>query len=173
MYLLPMIGQPIINGSVCSSEFISIRANETTRNGMAPYALQLPKPVNQSCTVDSLDPSKQQFLLYKVWQFEYTYYVSYRDGKGDIAARIEFLVYNIGQDVMLRCDGWDGRLNRNQTLYDPNFWFDCAEEMSIWQTELDVNHHDTRYARANYDAVSNTLSLNMSWFCDDKNPDRP
>ncbi|KAH6614441.1 hypothetical protein B0J18DRAFT_413610 [Chaetomium sp. MPI-SDFR-AT-0129] len=123
---------------------------------------------------DSLDPDKRYVLLYAPLQFEYRYYVSSRDGDGDISGRLDFLLWSVGQDVELECDGWSGKLNRNVSAqYDPDYWFDCRESIEVGQRSADPNRNKSRWTRVNYEAFRNVLSVNMSWVCDDESPGNP
>ncbi|SPQ25342.1 10ad4140-b4d8-4dbe-bca9-5eb85a5bcc56 [Thermothielavioides terrestris] len=165
----------VVNGSTCTADSpFPVSGTLVSQYTMAPYALTLPRPAAKRCTADSLNPDLRYIRLYAPLQFEYRSYKTLRDGEGLVAGRLEFLLWNVGQDTELACDGWNGRLNSNASIgqYDPNYWFDCREELDVGQSTEDPNRLRTRYARVNFDVGASLLRVNISWTCDDESPGR-
>ncbi|KAI5860000.1 hypothetical protein GGS23DRAFT_599928 [Durotheca rogersii] len=164
-------GEPVINGSTCGAAAggFAVAAGAETRNEMAPYALALPRPGAESCTLTSFDPGRQRFeldLYFKLawWYFSgETRYVDADDGRP--AGGLSWVAYYAaGGARPVRCDGWDSRLNPNGTTYDPRYWFAC------------LPHPDdpaARGARANFDPDARAVTLQVAWACADKSPGRP
>ena len=143
---------------------------------MDPYALQLPRPVERSCTRSSvlLQNEVTRNYSYELLQFDYSAYDSLSNQDGEVYGGLNFLALVQGLDVQLSCEGWNSRLNRNTSLYDPDYWFQCG----IWRdvdhgSEGGLQHDDLQTGLANFDAINYVLRLNITWACKDVDPNHP
>jgi len=147
-------------GRTCKAPDFQIDGALTSQYSMEPYALQLPKPTSDSCTVNSIVLQQERFLIYAVSDLEYAYKSAYDDG----ATSLKFKVQVPGLDVKMDCDSSDAR--PDLTNDQPLSWFGCVRPTAPSQNDL-------QDGAASYDRASNVLSLNVTWACRDKNPSHP
>lgn len=156
-------GTPIINGSVCLGPDFDIDGKIESRYAMEPYALELPNPEAPKCTVISFDPDKQYFLMDTAYVFRAHWWYFTRDGEPK--GGFDVTIRNFVTDRELSCQGFDSRLNRNATSFDPNYWFECSPSVSY----PDI----FKGMKVNYNANTGILSVGMSWSCDELSPSDP
>ncbi|KAI0451698.1 hypothetical protein F5B21DRAFT_369402 [Xylaria acuta] len=156
-------GTPVINGSLCVGSDLDIDGKIESRYAMEPYALELPNPEASKCTVLSMDPDKQYLLESTAYVFRSHWWYFERDGEPEGGFDVTILSFVTGQE--LSCSGFDSKLNPNGTDFDPDYWFDCSFPIS-YPTMI-------RSMKINYNSHTDTLSVGISWACDELSPEDP
>ncbi|KAK3328717.1 hypothetical protein B0H66DRAFT_585317 [Apodospora peruviana] len=168
----------LVGGQKCTVNRTTTHDDEFLVNGTVasryelerPDALQLPKPVRRSCTMTSLGlaPDEPPYLNWSVEGFSLSYHEQPdgRSGPGNWS--------NGGLNIWL--SGLEGRLvfnhwgGTNQTVdLDSDFLFTSTADPYEDKTEL--GHNVTGFARYNLD--TNSVSLNISWVCNERNRETP
>jgi hypothetical protein len=144
---------------------------------MEPYALQLPRPTERSCTTASviLQHEIHRNYTYDLNAFEYSAYDTLNNSNSNYEAigQLKFLLMMQGLDVQMSCSGSDPRLNRQTSNYDPNYWFNCDPLRQVdYGAEGGIQHDDLQSGLVNFDAVNYILNFNITWACSDISPNR-
>lgn len=169
--------QPLVNGSTCSSiNSFAVTGNLSSQNKMEPYALQLPRPVQRSCTTASVILQHEiiRNYTYDLIGVEYSAYDTLNDSNSnyEVLAGLNFILEMSGLDVQLGCYGWDPRLNRQTKDYDPDYWFSCESYRDVDPGgEGGIEHDDLQSGLVNFDAINYILNFNITWACSDISPD--
>lgn len=170
--------QSLINGSTCSamSSFTAI-GNLSSQYKMDPFALQLPRPAQRSCTGASVLWQHEivRNYTYDLNAFEYSAYNTLNNSNSnyEVIGELNFILMMQGLDVQMQARGWDPRLNRQTKNYDPNFWLSCEQFKNVdYGSEGGIQHDDLQSGLVNYDAINYVLNFNITWACSDLNPNQ-
>ncbi|RYC59707.1 hypothetical protein CHU98_g6494 [Xylaria longipes] len=156
-------GTPVVNGSFCVSSDFDIDGKIESRYAMEPYALELPNPQASKCTVFSMDPDKQYLLFDTAYVFRSNWWYFWRDGEPKGGYDVTILSFVTQQEIT--CEGFDSRLNPNSTDFDPDYWIDCSFPVSYPAMIKNM--------KVNYNAHTDSLSVGISWTCDELSPEDP
>jgi len=161
---------PVVNGSTCTGQNFHINGILESTNDMDAFALDLPKPVQKSCTISSINPDSQHFYLQEPQNFIYSFGTQI---DGAHRALVWFSLYNPAQDHSYICYHESLDLNKDLAIYNPEIWFKCLVDIKPGQPPVDEPRNYVRNAVVNYEVISNTISYNFSWSCADQDPDHP
>jgi len=151
--------------------------NLSSQNKMEPYALQLPRPVERSCTTASVILQHEiiRNYTYDLNHFEYSAFDTLNNSNSnyEVLAELKLLLMVQGLDVQMICSGWDPRLNRQTSNYDPNYWWNCEQYRPVdHASEGGLQHDDLTSGLVNFDAVNYVLNFNITWACSDISPNQ-
>jgi hypothetical protein len=170
--------QTLINGSTCSAaNSFSAIGNLSSQNKMEPYALQLPRPTQRSCTTSSVIMQHEIVRNYTcdLNAFEYNAYDTLNNSNSnyEVIGQLNFILMMQGLDVQVQARGWDPRLNRQTKNYDPNYWLSCEQYRDVdYGSEGGIQHDDLQFGLVNFDAINYILNFNITWACSDISPNQ-